>query len=138
MVQVIKVIISVSLISIVSHLSGKKTQMAGFLTALPITSMLAIALSFYEWKDAELTSEYAKSILYAIPLSLLFFVPFLLQKQLHWNFWILYGSGILLLGIGFYIHSIILKWSIIIFSQTHNTQNPVLIPMVWHEYLRNI
>jgi hypothetical protein len=109
MVQVIKVIISVSLISIVSHLSGKKTQMAGFLTALPITSMLAIALSFYEWKDAELTSEYAKSILYAIPLSLLFFVPFLLQKQLHWNFWILYGSGILLLGIGFYIHSIILK-----------------------------
>ena len=107
MVQVIKVIISVSLITIVSHLSGKKTQMAGFLTALPITSMLALALSYYEFKDSELTTEYAKSILYAIPLSLLFFVPFLLQKQLHWNFWLIYGSGILLLGIGFFIHSLI-------------------------------
>ena len=109
MVQVIKVIISVSLITIVSHLSGKKTQMAGFLTALPITSMLAIALSYYEWKDAEQTSEYAKSILYAIPLSLLFFVPFLLQKQLHWNFWLSYGCGIFLLGIGYIIHSSLIK-----------------------------
>jgi hypothetical protein len=37
-----KILISAVLISYVSWLSGKKGELAGFLTALPLTSMLAI------------------------------------------------------------------------------------------------
>jgi len=36
--------------------------------------------------------------------SYLFFLPFFFAKQFNMNFWMIYGSGILLLALGFFIH----------------------------------
>lgn len=104
-----KIILSGIVISFVSWLSGRKTGLAGFLTALPLGTLLALAFSQVEFKNSSQTVEYAKSILYAIPLSLLFFIPFLLSKKLNLGFWTCYGAGIILLFIGFLVHSWIVK-----------------------------
>jgi hypothetical protein len=100
-----KTIIAAGLISFVSWLSGKKTGLAGFLTALPLTTLLALAFSHLEWGDSKQSVEYAKSIFVAIPVSLFFFIPFLVAQKLNLSFWTCYSSGIALLGFGYFLHS---------------------------------
>ena len=104
-----KVLIAAILISFVSWLSGKKTSLAGFLTALPLTTLIALAFSQMQWKDPAQSVEYAKSIFFAIPLSLLFFVPFLFAQKLNLSFWSCYVSGIILLGGGYFIHQSLVR-----------------------------
>jgi hypothetical protein len=106
---VVKTVVAAILISFVSWLAGKKTGIAGFLTALPITTLIALAFSHLEWGDSKQSVDYAKSILVAIPISLLFFIPFLVAHRFSLGFWSCYGGGIALLGIGFVIHSYTIK-----------------------------
>lgn len=77
--------------------------------ALPIATMLALAFSQSEFQDAGKTVAFAKSILYAVPLSLLFFLPFLLAEKVRLPFWGLYGAGIILVGLGYFVHAALIK-----------------------------
>jgi hypothetical protein len=104
-----KTILAAVLISFVSWLSGKKTGLAGFLTALPLTTLLALAFSHLEWGNSEQSVQYAKSVFVAIPVSLLFFIPFLMAQKLNLSFWSCYSSGIVLLGVGYFVHTYVLK-----------------------------
>ena len=104
-----KTVVAAALISFVSWLSGKKTGLAGFLTALPLTTLLALAFSHMEWGDSKQSVEYAKSVFVAIPVSLLFFIPFLLAQKFNLGFWACYSSGIALLGVGYFVHTYITK-----------------------------
>lgn len=109
MLAIGKTVVAALLISFVSWLSGKKTGLAGFLTALPLTTLLALAFSHMEWGDAKQSVEYAKSVFIAIPVSLLFFIPFLLAQKLNLGFWTCYLSGVALLGVGYFVHNFIFK-----------------------------
>ncbi len=104
-----KIIVAAILISFVSWLSGKKIALAGFLTALPLTTLLALAFSHLEWGDSKQSVEYAKSILTALPVTLMFFIPFLLAQKFHLSFWSCYVSGVVLLGAGYFLHTYISK-----------------------------
>lgn len=104
-----KILISSLLISFVSWLSGKKVGLAGFLTALPLTTLIALAFSHLEWNNQAQSVAYAKSIFVAVPVSLLFFVPFLLAETFKLNFWSCYISGICLLITGYFFHQYITK-----------------------------
>ncbi|MEH0862361.1 hypothetical protein [Halobacteriovorax sp. DPLXC-1] len=105
-----KTVVAAVLISFVSWLSGKKTGLAGFITALPLTTLLALAFSHLEWGDSSQSVEYAKSVFVAIPVSLLFFVPFLLAQKFNLGFWSCYSSGIVLLGVGYFVHTYVVKF----------------------------
>lgn len=102
-----KIIVASLVISFVSWLSGKKPSLAGFLTALPLTTLLALALSHLEWQSPEQSTEYAKSIFVAIPISLLFFIPFLMAEKTQWTFWTNYSFGVALLIVGYFLHKMI-------------------------------
>lgn len=104
-----KTVLSALLISFVSTLSEKKVGLAGFLTALPLTTLLALAFSHIEFNNSAQSVEYAKSVFFAIPVSLLFFVPFLLATKLQLNFWTCYIFGISLLGVGYFIHKVLVS-----------------------------
>ena len=104
-----KTLVAALLISFVSWLSGKKTGLAGFLTALPLTTLLALAFSHMEYSDTKQSVEYAKSIFVAVPISLLFFLPLLLAEKLSLGFWSCYILGVALLGVAYFLHSFILK-----------------------------
>lgn len=105
----VKIIISACVIAFASWLSNKKPELAGFIIALPLATLLALAFSYAEYKDPESTVRFAKSILAAVPLSLLFFVPFLLAHKLPFGFWGIYASGIVLLIAGYFVHGFVMK-----------------------------
>ena len=106
---ILKVLVAAVVISFVSWLAGKKTGLAGFLTALPLSSLLALVFAQLQWSDARQSVEYAKSIFIAVPVSLLFFVPFLFAERFQLGFWTCYLSGIVLLAVGYWIHNYALK-----------------------------
>ena len=104
MVFLLKVLLAAVVIAFASWLSGKKPELSGFIIALPIASIIAIAFSYLEHKNSENAIIFAKSILIGVPVSYLFFVPFFFAKNLNMNFWLIYGLGFLLLVIGYFVH----------------------------------
>lgn len=105
---ILKVITAAIVIAFASWLAGKKPEMAGFIVALPIASLLALVFSYLEHKDAEASITFAKSILVGVPVSYLFFVPFFFADKLGNNFWLSYMTGLVLLVIGFFLHRYIM------------------------------
>mgnify|MGYP001299334574 FL=1 len=107
MIFLAKVLLAALVITFASWLSGKKPELSGFIIALPIASIIAIAFSYLEHKNTENTVIFAKSILVGIPVSYLFFLPFFFAKNFNMNFWLIYGLGIILLLIGYFVHKYI-------------------------------
>ena len=107
--MVIKTVLSGFIIAFASSLAGKKPVLAGFIIALPLMSMLSIFFSYWQYRDMEKINEFALSILVAVPLSLSFFIPFLLNRWLHLNFALTYALGISCLGLAYGLHSLFLK-----------------------------
>ena len=107
MIFLSKVLLAAFVIAFASWLSGKKPELSGFIIALPIASIIAIAFSYLEHKNTENTVIFAKSILVGVPVSYLFFLPFFFAKNFNMNFWLVYGLGIILLLIGYFIHKYI-------------------------------
>lgn len=97
------------MIAFVSWLAGKRPALAGFILALPLATMLAILFSYLQYRDMAKINEFAVSILVAVPLSLTFFIPFLLNKWLKMGFTLTYGLAIGCLLIAYALHSLILK-----------------------------
>ena len=101
---IFKISIAVAVIGFTSWLSGRKPELAGFIIALPLASLLALAFSYVEHKDAEASITFAKSILIGVPISWLFFAPFFFADKLGGSFWACYGIGLGLLIVGFFLH----------------------------------
>lgn len=106
---IFKIMLSAGVIAFSSWLSGKKPELAGFIMALPLATLLVLPFSYIEYQDAEKTVRFAQSILTAVPLSLLFFVPFLMAQKLQWPFWGLYGAGLTLLTGGYFAHKFLMN-----------------------------
>jgi hypothetical protein len=106
---VLKILLSASIIAGISWYAGKNPSLAGFLIALPILSILAISFSYFQYRDMEKINQFASSIVVSIPLSLLFFVPFILNRWLKWGFFPIVFLGFILLFVGYLIHSRIFK-----------------------------
>jgi hypothetical protein len=103
------VLVSALAISFASWLSGRFPAAAGFIVALPLATMLVLPLSYREHGSAETSLLLAKSILLAIPVSLAFFVPFLLAGRLALSFWQAYALGCLALAVGFLLHRAVVR-----------------------------
>ena len=85
-----------------SWLSQKRPDLAGFIIALPLASLLALALAHLQHSDAEKSIAFGPSIFLAVPVSYLFFIPFLIPKVAESGVWIVYGFGLSLLVVGFF------------------------------------
>ena len=106
---VVKILIAGFIIALASWLSAKKTVLAGFIVALPLVSILSILFAYIEHRNMAKINEFALSIVVAVPLSMAFFVPFLLNKWLKLNFHESFLSGIVLLAVAYYLHQFLLK-----------------------------
>jgi hypothetical protein len=104
MMMILKIGIAATVIGFTSWLSGKKPELAGFIIALPIASLLALSFSYIEHRDAASSITFAKSILIGVPVSWLFFAPFFFSDKLGGSFWLCYIIGLALLATGFFIH----------------------------------
>jgi hypothetical protein len=97
-------LLSASVIAFATWLSKTYPVVAGFVIALPLTTMLVLPLSHVQHDNPENTFLLAKSIFIAIPVSLTFFVPFLLAPRFGLSFWQAYGAGCVLLAVGYFVH----------------------------------
>ena len=77
--------------------------------ALPLATLLVLPMSFREHGDPRVAIDLARSIFVAVPVSLGFFVPFLLTERLGLGFWQAYGLGCLALPIGFAVHRVLAR-----------------------------
>lgn len=108
MAFLLKLALSGSIIAFTSWLAGRKPALAGFILALPISSLIAIAFAQAEWRDPDKSVAFARSILLGVPLSLTFFLPFLFARQLQLPFWGLYALGIACLAASYALHRLTL------------------------------
>ncbi|MBM7425016.1 hypothetical protein [Spongiibacter marinus] len=76
MEAIIKVFAAALIIAFTSWLSGKKPELAGFIIALPMVSILALLFSYLEHRSADTSITLAKSVMVGVPVSYLFFMPF--------------------------------------------------------------
>ncbi len=106
---IIKIFISSVVIAFCSWLAAKKPEAAEFIIALPVATLLALPFSHLEWQTQVNSVKFAKSIFVGIPISLLFFVPFLIAERINLGFWSSYMMGILLLVVGFMVHRVVVN-----------------------------
>ncbi|TNE56513.1 MAG: hypothetical protein EP340_11510 [Alphaproteobacteria bacterium] len=110
MIFAAKTLLAALIISFASWLAGKRPELAGFIIALPLSTLLALAFSYAEFKDPASSVIFAKSIFVAIPVTMFFFVPFLAADRFAISFPVAYVSGIALLGAGYFLHRWIAGW----------------------------
>ena len=104
-----KAAIATIVIVFASWLAGKKPELAGVITALPLVSIVALAFAYTEHGDVNNSALYAKSIILAVPVSWLFFLPFFFTEKFNIGFWTSWFIGLILLCVGFFIHQWIVK-----------------------------
>lgn len=97
----IKVFISALVVGGASHLALKRSSLAGFIVVLPITSLLALLLLYFESKDMSRLSHFSTSILIAAPLSLTFYLPFVFHRWLKLNFYGAFILGLICVGLSY-------------------------------------
>ena len=71
--------ISALVIGAVASLSRRYPVTGGFIIALPVATMIVLPLAYLQHRDVGSAFELARSILVALPVTLLFFVPFLMR-----------------------------------------------------------
>lgn len=112
---IFKVLFSAGMIAFASWLAGKRPELAGFIIALPLMTLLVLPFNYAEYQDAENTAAFAKSIFVAVPLSLTFFIPFLFAQKIMplapegYGFWIVYGLGLAFLTAAYFTHQWIMR-----------------------------
>ncbi len=97
MLFLLKALVAGLLIAFASKLAGRNPALAGFIIALPLTSMLALLFSYYEFRDMKKIQEFSSAILVSVPLSLVFFIPFILSRWIKMNFAVTFAAGLGLL-----------------------------------------
>jgi len=130
MVFAIKVVVSAVLISFASWLSGKKPVLAGFIIALPLASLISLVFSYAEYRNMDKLNQYALSILVAVPLSLAFFIPFVLNRWFKMNFPLTMASAVGLLAFrneaGIYLWSFQKNWDELLITKARKHYKEIL------------
>ncbi|MNK51491.1 hypothetical protein D3C87_704000 [compost metagenome] len=99
-----KTLFSALLIAGLSSLATRFPVFAGYLVALPLATILSLSFTYAQTGNGAQASTFALSILSAIPISLLFFLPFLFYARFKGSFWLYLLAGVALLYAGFFVH----------------------------------
>ena len=107
MLIVLNTLVSALVIGGAAWLSRRYPVTAGFVIALPLATLLVLPLAYLQHRDADSAFQMARSILVALPITILFFVPFLMRER--FSFWGAYALGCALLPVGYFVHRAIMR-----------------------------
>jgi len=93
-----KVVVSALVIAVATEVGKRESFWGALIVALPLTSILAISWLYVETRDNGLATEFARNILLLVPVSLVFFVPFLLEGRTRFGFGFNLFAGLALLA----------------------------------------
>lgn len=91
-----RVVIAAIIIVAVSELSKRYPRYGAVLLSLPIVSILAFLVGWFQHRDLPAISKLARDTLILVPLGLPFFVPFVLAQRLGLGFWTCFVTGTIL------------------------------------------
>lgn len=94
------VLVSVAVILGATWLSKRQPGTAGFVAALPITTMLVLLLGRMDEVHFEDQVRFARGLLVGIPLG----ATFVVAPRLGLSFWTSFVGGLLLLSVGYAAH----------------------------------
>ena len=107
MLIVLHTLVSALVIGVAAWLSRRYPVTAGFVIALPLATLLVLPLAYLQHRDAGSAFQMARSILVALPITVLFFIPFLMRDR--FSFWGAYALGCALLPVGYFVHRAIMR-----------------------------
>ena len=81
-----KVLVSALVIALATEVAKRDTFWGALLVALPLASILAVSWLYFETRDNTQVTRFARDILLLVPVSLLFFLPFLLESKTGFGF----------------------------------------------------
>jgi len=100
---IVKLVLSAAVIAVASEVAKRDTFWGALLVALPLTSVLALGWLYFETRDNALVTRFARDILLLVPVSLLFFLPFLFAGQTRLGFLPNLVAGLALLGLAVWV-----------------------------------
>lgn len=94
--NLVRVAIAAVIIVVVAELSKRFPRYGALLLSLPIVSILAFIMSWFQYHDLPAISKLAKETFVLVVLGLPCFVPLIFSKQLGLGFWSSMACGIVL------------------------------------------
>ncbi|MBI3779367.1 MAG: DUF3147 family protein [Gammaproteobacteria bacterium] len=98
-----KVFGSALVIGIATEVAKRNPFWGAVIIALPLTSMLALSWLYADTRDNALLTQFARDIFVIVPVSLVFFVPFLLEAKTRFGFVLNMGIGLALLAVSVWL-----------------------------------
>ncbi len=95
-----KLVLSALVIALATEVAKRDSFWGALVVALPISSLLAMSWLYAETRDNELVTRFARDILLLVPISLVFFLPFLFESRTRFGFVPNLVIGIALLAVG--------------------------------------
>lgn len=83
---VAKVLVSALVIAAATEVAKRSPFWGALIIALPLTSILAMSWLYAETRDDRLLTQFARDIFVLVPVSLVFFLPFWLEKKTQLGF----------------------------------------------------
>jgi hypothetical protein len=100
----VNLLISVGVILAATWLSRRQPATAGFVAALPITTMLVLLLGRLDDVRFDDQVRFSRSLLVGIPLGATFLLPFVAAPRFGLSFWSSFIAGLVLLSAGYALH----------------------------------
>lgn len=94
--NVVRICVVAITVVAVAELSKRYPRSGAVLLSLPIVSILAIVLSWFQHRDLVAISRLSRETLVLVPLGLPFFLPFVFASRLGLAFWPALAAGIAL------------------------------------------
>lgn len=99
----VKVLVAAVIIGIAAEVAKRNPFWGAILIALPLTSILAMSWLYADTRDNALLTQFARDIFVIVPVSLVFFVPFLLETKTRFGFVPNMGIGLVLLAVSVWV-----------------------------------
>jgi len=106
---IIKIIISAILITIISEVSRKNTQMGSIFASIPLVSLLSILWLWVDTKDSQKIADLSNGILWLVIPSLSFFICLTQLLKNNWNFYLSLGLSLVVLIVFYFVTLFFLK-----------------------------
>ena len=94
--NIVRVAVVAITVVTVAELSKRYPRYGALLLSLPVVSILAFLLSWFQHEDLPAASRLARETLILVPLGLPFFVPLAFALRVGLDFWAAMGIGVLL------------------------------------------
>lgn len=96
LLYLLKALIAGVIIVAVSEFAQSQPRLGAVILCLPLTTLLAFVAAHVEGTDAQNLSLLARDSLILVPLTLGFYLPFVIQPNASISFWLRFSSGLVI------------------------------------------